>query len=170
MVFIEVCLGPVRLVRSSRTRSSGQNWTPSTIQTIQTPSRPGSRRTISAGRKLAGEDTPLPRPLRAQTLFHSTTLRADVHFLPELSEPPNAQTAPIIIPPSAEGGGGASSRPSLSHWQVLARKSLVVSLTGPFWCANRSSSLPLAKTGGKLLDWPRIVVTSRGALSSCRGI
>ena len=79
MVFIEACLGPVRLVRSSRTRSSGQDWTPSTIRTIQTPSRPGSGRTKSAGRKLAGEDPLLPRPLRAQTLLHSTTLRADVH-------------------------------------------------------------------------------------------
>ena len=35
MVFIETYLGPARLVRSSRTRSSGPNWTPSTIRTTQ---------------------------------------------------------------------------------------------------------------------------------------
>ena len=45
---------------------------------------PGERN--SAGKRLAGEDPPLHRPLRAQTLSHSTTLRADVHLLP--SRPP----------------------------------------------------------------------------------
>jgi len=91
MVFIEACLGPVRLVRSSSTRSSGQNWTPSTIQT---PSRPGSRRTKSAGRKLAGEDPPWHRPLRAQTFTSCQNSQ----------NPPNTQTTPIIISPSLEGG------------------------------------------------------------------
>ena len=127
MVFIEACLGPVHLVWFSRTRSPGQNWTPSMIQTVQTPSRPGSRRTKSAGRKLAGEDPPLHRPLCAQTLSHSTTLRADAHFLPQ--PPARADHAHNYTPLFREGGG-ASSRPSVSHWLVSARKSLVVSLTG----------------------------------------
>ena len=167
MVFIEACLGPVHLVRSSRTRSSGQNWTPSTIQTIQTPSRPGSRQTR---RKQAGEDPPWHRPLCAQTLFYSTTLRADVHVLPELSEPQeHADRAYNYTTPSSEAGVPPRDPPSLTGWFWRA-KSLFVSLTGHFWRANRSSSLPLAKTSGKLLDWPGVVVTSCGALSSCRGI
>ena len=163
MVFIEACLGPVRLMRSSRTRSSGQNWTPSTIQTIQTPSRPGSRRTKSAGRKLAGEDPPLPRPLRAQTLLHSTTLRAYVHLLPEPSEPlrellartrtpVRALLARTRTPMRADRaynytplfrGGRTSSRPSLSHWQVLVRKSLFVS----HWLVLARKSLFISLTG-----------------------
>ena len=141
MVFIEACLGPVGLVRSSSTRSSGQNWTPSTIQT---PSRPGSRRTKLAGRKLAGEDPPWHRPLRAQTFTSCQNSQ----------NPPNTQTAPIIISPSLEGGPPYDPP----------------SLTGQFWHANRSSPLSLAKTGGKLLDWPGGMVTSCGALSSCHGI
>jgi len=59
---------------------------------------PGERK--SAGRRLAGEDPPLHRPLRAQTLSHSTTLRADVHFLRRRfrTQPPCAQDAHLFRP------------------------------------------------------------------------
>ena len=161
MVFIEAYLGPVRLVRSSRTRSSGQNWTPSTIQT---PSRPGSRRT-EVGRAKPGGRRPSVAPTTPCADAFRTPLRADVHFLPELSEPvrallartrtttnaqtapdpeqqnaqdpeqQNAQTMPITIPPSSEGGG-APPRDPHSLWLVLARKIALRLSHWPKWAAS----------------------------------
>ena len=67
------------------------------------------------------------------------------------SEPPNAQTAPIIIPPSSERGWGAPPRdpPSLTGW---------------FWHANCSSSLSLASFGTQialhLSHWPKRAASS----------
>ena len=45
-----------------------------------------------------------------------------------------------------------------------------LSLTGRFWRAELLVALSLAETSGKSIDSPRGVVTSRGPLSSCRGI
>ena len=69
-------------------------------------------------------------------------------MLTSCHNPLRAQTTPIIIPPSSERGGEPPRDPP--------------SLIGWFRRANPSSSLSLAKTGGKLLDWPGGVVTSRG--------
>ena len=170
MVFIEAYLGPVRLVRSSRTRSSGQNWTPSTIQTIQA-NEVGRAKAGGRGPFLA-PTTPCADAFRTHspcaqmfTLLARTRKTARTSCQNQNNDEcadrtrprttTNAQTAPIIIPPSSEGG------------RLLA--TLPLSLAG-FGTQNRSSSLSLAKPGGKLLDWPGGVVTSRRALSSCRGI
>ena len=123
-----------------------------------------SRRTKSAGRKLAGEDPFWHRPLRAQTLLElNRPARRCSHFLPgpeqlRMRRPRQTQNnqeradRAYNYTPLFRGRGGG----------LLA--TLPLSLAG-FGAQNRSSSLSLAKTGGTLLDWPGGVVRSSFLLS-----